>query len=97
MPLLLARNEAPAPPAEIMDLGKFRMERSPRVLVAEDNPINQKVASRLLERMGHRVDGASNGVEAVQAIRSFPYEIVLMDVQLPDLDSLQATRLIRQI
>jgi len=69
--------------------------RSLRVLLAEDNVVNQKVARLMLGRLGHRVDIAANGQEAVDAVRRGGYDIVLMDVQMPELDGLQATRLIR--
>jgi CheY-like chemotaxis protein/HPt (histidine-containing phosphotransfer) domain-containing protein len=65
------------------------------ILLAEDNATNCLVASRMLERMGHRVDTAANGREAVQAVRSIPYDLVLMDVMMPEMDGLAATRLIR--
>lgn len=66
-----------------------------RVLVAEDNHINQKVARLMLAGLGHHVDTVANGHEAVQALRGAPYDVVLMDVRMPVMDGLDATRLIR--
>jgi CheY-like chemotaxis protein len=63
-----------------------------RILLAEDNPMNQKVALRLLERLGYRADVASNGLEALAALERQSYDVVLMDVQMPELDGLDATR-----
>jgi signal transduction histidine kinase/CheY-like chemotaxis protein len=91
---LLAHDAAP----KTADGAKPRLDaemakRHPlRILVAEDNVVNQKLALRLLQQMGYRADIASNGIEAIESIERQPYDVVLMDVQMPEMDGLAAAR-----
>jgi signal transduction histidine kinase/CheY-like chemotaxis protein len=76
--------------ASLTELGGRR-----RILVVEDNPVNQRLAVRLIEKLGHRADVAANGLEALAALTRLPYDLVFMDCQMPEMDGYDAARAIR--
>ena len=90
---LLQRQAAPESAAPVWTLPRDLGQQHPlRLLVVEDNPVNQRVARLLLERMGYQADFAADGQEALDAVARQPYDLVLMDLQMPRMDGLAATR-----
>ena len=90
--------EPDAGPADVVTRHRIaESRRQLHVLLAEDNPVNQEVAATMLRKRGHRVDVVGNGTEAVASVRGTRYDVVLMDIQMPELDGIGATSAIREL
>ncbi len=89
-------SKSPKPITPAKSFENLAKEHPLRILVAEDNPSNQKVIVEMLKRMGYRADAVANGLEAIQTLEIQPYDLVLMDVRMPEMDGIAATREIRK-
>ena len=88
--------EKPVPnKVESVEVKTISIVKDIRILITDDTPVNIKVAMFLLKKLGYKADRASNGLEAVRAQRKNPYDILLVDVQMPVMDGIEATKEIR--
>ncbi len=82
---------------QVTDVSELNKAQGQRILIVEDNPVNQMIAGRFLEKLGYQVATAGNGQEAIEILKNKPFSAVLMDCQMPVMDGFQATKKIRQL
>ncbi|HMS82893.1 MAG TPA: response regulator [Nitrospira sp.] len=92
----VAAGNQPVPLITRHTLAETKADMDLRILLAEDNVINQKVAVRLFQRLGYRIDVVANGREVVEALSRIRYDVIFMDCQMPEMDGFEATRIIRE-
>ena len=91
------RSDEDAEPAGVLaPIGALCATAPCQILIVEDNIVNQKVAQRLLHRLGYRADITANGREAIAALQNHAYDVLFMDLHMPEMDGLEATRIIRE-